>query len=260
MRSATRVALLALFFLPMASGCLLPTTKVVKNPCPDDTGVRYYRPKPYLWVKPMIVGEQIADGYVTLDHVMLPDFTEEYSIHVKSGLGMNHTSITLDQGWNLTAIDVNIDSKFSENVDALANLMKSVPIPTGGGGETRSMVVRATNVPMGLYEAVISCGPDGKKRLYGFRYVGFMPYEPCPVESNGVQCQNCYSGAVYGLVFEDGAMVFRPLPEIPNHICLERANIKAPEEKPEGVGPDAIPQPNERPVTSEEVAPLNAVN
>lgn len=256
MSSAMRVALVALVAISMASGCVLPSTKVVKNPTPNDKGVRYYRPKPYLFIKPMVNQGGVVDGYVTLDQVYMPDFTEEYSIHIRSGLGINHTSFKLQDGWNLTEFDVNIDSQFNENVSAIADLMRSIPQSPAGGGAPGSMTVRATNVPMGLYEAVVSRGGDGKKRLYGFRYVGFMPYEPCPVESGGVQCQDCYSGALYGLVFEDGAMIFRPLPEIPNHILKEKAGgMGGP---PGGVEPGA-PKPAEPAIKSEEISPLGVV-
>ena len=36
--------------------------------------------------------------------------------------------------------------------------------------------ILATNIPFGFYEAVIARDPKGKKQLYGWRYVGFMPF------------------------------------------------------------------------------------
>ena len=89
------------------------------------------------------------------------------------------------------------------------------------------MAVRASNVPLGLYEAVVSTGPDCKKRLYGFRYVGFMPYAACPLESCGVEQTSCCAGDIYGLVMEAGVMVFRPLAEVPTHLQAERIKITA---------------------------------
>jgi hypothetical protein len=64
---------------------------------------------------------------------------------------------------------------------------------------------------MGYYEAVISQDSEGKKRMYGWRYLGFSPYSPCPQESCGVECQTCQSSELFGLVFVDGVMTFRPL-------------------------------------------------
>lgn len=76
-------------------GCT-PRTFVRKNPGPKDCGVRYYRPKPYLMVKPAVDrnGAPIP-GFVSIETTVLPDFSEEYSIHIRSGLGNNKTSITL---------------------------------------------------------------------------------------------------------------------------------------------------------------------
>lgn len=223
------------------SGCL-PRTTIRKDPGPRDRGVRFYRPKPYLFVKPMMAENKPVDGFVSLEQVTLPDFSEEYSIHVRTGLGTNETAITLDDGWNLTQLNVKLDSQFDENLKAAAELAKA--IPTGGGGDREmKMAVRATNVPMGLYEAVVSEGPDSKKRLYGFRYVGFMPYSTCPIESCGAEQHTCCDDVIYGLVFEDGAMVFCPLSETPEHVHLERQKIENVTE-PEQVispGPDPLP-------------------
>ncbi len=213
-----RSRLLVLLCLLHVTGCFLPKTTVVKDPGPHDRGVRYYRPKPYLVVKPLVnakTGDPIP-GYVILETAMLPDFSEEYSIHVRPGLGTNETQIKLDDGWNLTSLNVNVDSQFDNNLSALADVLNAVPKATGGYGETGGMPVPACNVPLGLYEGVVSCGPDGKKRLYGFRYVGFMPYAACPLELCGLEQRTCQGGPIYGLVFDEMArsMVFRPLHEV----------------------------------------------
>ncbi len=156
---------------------------------------------------------------VELSIEYLPDFSEEYSIHVRSGLGTNETQIQLAQGWNLTALNVDVDSQFDESVRAVGELVDAaMPALTAGpNGGAQRMVVPATNVPLGLYESVVSMNRDGTKRLYGFRYVGFMPYAPCPIESGGVECHTCYTEPIYGLVFENGSMVFKPLLDVPEH-------------------------------------------
>ena len=229
-------SLYLLVLLPVLCGCLLPRTTVHKHPGPGDLGVRYYRPKPYLFVKPMADRDGLpVDGYVSLEQVTLPDFSEEYSIHIRSGLGTNDTEIRLEDGWKLTALNVDVDSQFDESLKAVADVIEAVPRATASRrGELPSMAVRATNVPLGLYESVVSAGPDCKKRLYGFRYVGFMPYATCPLESHGVEQTACCSGEVYGLVFESGVMVFRPLGEVPAH--LETGRIKIEASSPESVG------------------------
>ena len=98
----------------------------------------------------------------------LPYFSEEYSINVRSGIGKADVSFKLDDGWNLTELNQNLDSQFDENLSAVADVVKAVGgvIPTGGAGFaeggyqpekiTRKWVVQATNVPLGYYEAVIS--------------------------------------------------------------------------------------------------------
>ncbi len=209
---------LPLLFLLLAPGCLLPRTLVVKDPGPQDRGVRYYRPKPYLLVKPLVnakSGEPVP-GFVTLETTMLPDFSEEYSIHVRAGLGVNETQIKLDNGWNLTSLNVNVDSQFDNNLSAMADILGAIPTPTSGSQATGSMAVPATNVPLGLYESVVSCGPDGRKRLYGFHYVGFMPYAAGPLEAGGLAPPPGHAEPVYGLVLDEfsKAMVFRPLHEV----------------------------------------------
>lgn len=225
------LALLAHSFIA-AGGCL-PSTKVVKNPGVHDQGVRYYRPKPYLIIRPMIDKQGVpVSGYVTMDQSIMPDFSEEYSIHVRTGLGTNDTNITLSEGWNLTGLNVQLDSQFDENLKAVAEVMKAVPNLTAG--ETfapKSMAVRATNVPLGYYESVISVGCDGKKRLHGFRYVGFMPYAACPIESGGLEIMNCHDGQIYGLVFEGDGMAFRLLHELPEHVnpaAVDKAGLTTP--------------------------------
>jgi hypothetical protein len=212
MYSRSRATVLALIVVSMTSGCLLPRTKVIKNPGPDDTGVRYYRPKPYLLVQP---AADSGGAFVTITLQQLPDYEEEYSIHVATGLGSNHTNLTLTDGWNLTGIDQTLDSNFDENVTAIGSLLSSIgglAKPTADGAP--SMVVRASNVPIGYYESIISRDANGCKRLYGWRYVGFTPYEPCPVESNGVVCHTCHDQPLFALTFREGVMVFEPLAEV----------------------------------------------
>lgn len=222
------LSLLLVIGLFSVGGCL-PATRVIKNPDDHDKGVRYYRPKPYLFVKPMLnkSGEPVT-GYVNIEQTVMPDFSEEYSIHICSGLGTNTTEVTLTDGWRLDNLNVELDSQFDENVRAAADLVESIPVATQSE-DGPSMAVRATNVPIGYYEAVISKDCDGKKRLYGFRYVGFMPYSACPIESCGVEQATCYDSQVYGLVVEDGAMVFRLLHDVASKVDLDRINLDKPE-------------------------------
>ncbi|MGV3483797.1 MAG: hypothetical protein ACO1RT_05220 [Planctomycetaceae bacterium] len=218
MRKATWFAVVALVSLAGITGCL-PSTKIVKNPGAGDQGVRYYRPKPYLVIKPMVSKDGLpVAGYVTIDQTIMPDYSEEYSIHIRSGVGINNTSIKLADGWNLESLNVELDSQVDDNLQAAAEVLSAVPrLTSQDSGDMSGIPVRATNVPLGYYESVISQGCDGVKRLYGFRYVGFMPYAACPITSGGVDATCCHEGQVYGLVFGAEGMTFKLLHDLPDH-------------------------------------------
>jgi len=213
--ASNRSVLICAAMLCFLAGCL-PSTRIVKNPGPCDDGLRYYRPKPYLLVQPMLnkAGEPV-EGFVHLEQVTLPDFSEEYSIHIRSGLGTNETEVELADGWRLESLNVSIDSNFDENLRAIADFAEAIPTLTAAGDDDQSrMAMPASNVPLGYYESVVSAGCDGKKRLYGFRYVGFMPFAACPVHTSGSEVRSCYDDQIYGLVFDGQQMSFAPLHEI----------------------------------------------
>jgi hypothetical protein len=218
----------------LSCGCT-PALDVLPNPGPHETGLRYYRPKPYLLVEPVAADTGRKDGAengggprgdifkISLEY--LPDFSEEYAINVRTGLGACKTKLTLEHGWNLTSVDLDFDSKASDNVNAAANLLKAAApdglggVPRGSpqsnaGAAPREFYVTASNVPIGYYESVI--GPDpcsGGKHLYGFRYVGFIPFASCPPSPTGSAAPCCADGSMplFGLVFERGVMTFKPL-------------------------------------------------
>jgi hypothetical protein len=218
----------------------LPRTIIKPNPGPRDRGIRYYRPKPYLFVKPLVAKDGTAvDGMVTLEMTTLPDFSEEYSIHIRSGFGINETKVTLEDGWNLTSINVDVDSQVDENLTAVSDLVGNIPKLTGEVN-TQSMNCKASNVPMGLYEAVVSRDGHGIKRLYGFRYVGFLPYASCPTTLHGQDCESCVTASIYGLVFENGSMVFRELQHLPTHIEPASASPSTP---PNSIHEQRLPHP-----------------
>lgn len=221
------IALLAGLLVSTAvfSGCT-PRVIVRSHPASDDPGIRYYRPKPYLKVEPAEVALEknqttIVPGVVRISLVYLPDFSEEYSIDVRSGLGIANVGIKLQDGWNLTEISQELDSQTDENVKAAASLLSAVGdvVPTAGLAPRAadvSFTVPARNVPIGLYESLIGRDARGCKRLYGFRYVGFVPFSNCPLDIGGQQsaCCNDPQSGLYGLSFIGGQMVFLPLDEM----------------------------------------------
>lgn len=211
-----------------------PRTVVIRNPGPKTRGIRYYRPKPYLFVAPYTAsdvnqGARVASGstpsdqFVTIELKYMPDFSEEYALQVRTGVGSAKVNITLEDGWRLTQINQELDSQFDENLNALANLLKAAapggvfPAPDAPGAQKvdeSKAVVRATNVPIGFYEAVIGHGPYGQKQIFGWRYLGFAPYEHCPLVPCGTESENCQVLNLYGLVFDNGIMTFKRLHRI----------------------------------------------
>ncbi|MEZ6152838.1 MAG: hypothetical protein R3C09_22295 [Pirellulaceae bacterium] len=220
------VRVVPLFFLCiLAIGCT-PRVIVRAHPQPSDRGIRFYRPKPYLKVEPAEVAidknqTSIVPGVVRISLVYMPDFSEEFAIDVRSGLGIANVGIKLQDGWNLTEISQELDSQTDENTKAFASLLSAVGdvVPTSSGADrtaTPSFTVPARNVPIGFYESIIGLDARGCKRLYGFRYVGFVPFSGCPLNMGGSQsacCDDPNSG-LYGLSFVDGQMVFLPLDEM----------------------------------------------
>lgn len=241
----------AALFLLLLSGCA--GVRVKKNPTDCDKGIRYYRPKPYLLITP--TSETVAitneggdttatssagDRFVEIKMEYLPDFSEEYAIQVKPGIGSANVTIGLDDGWNLTSINQTLDSNFDENLAAITGLIGAVKPTVGlsdgrpenqkGAGNTpthnRHWVVQATNIPLGYYEAVIGRDDCGKKQMYGWRYIGFSPYSKCPKQVCGSKFNHCDEVDVFGLGFENGVMTFRrlnemgygPKPAIKNHV------------------------------------------
>lgn len=236
---------LTLLSLLWSIGCISPGVRVKPNPDPDDKGIRYYRPKPYLFIAPATLPKEsvkatkpdksstevtteggLTDQYVSIELQMLPDYSEEYSIRVTAGTGTANVKITLEDGWNLTGLDQDLDSKFNENIKAFADLIKTVapngilgaPSTPASGTQTMNItaipkflgkaVVKSSNVPIGYYEAVIGRDQSGRKQQYGWRYLGFSPYRRCPQIPCGSDHEPCDSLDLYGLVWRNGVMTF----------------------------------------------------
>ena len=258
----------------VALGCN-PGLRVIKNPGNHANGIRYYRPKPYLFISP--TAEQVtttaasnvsvavtgaSPDLVTIELQYLPDFTEEYALNVRTGLGTNKTTIKLEEGWKLTEINQELDSKFAENLKAVGDLIKSVApsgllaAPTGrsataelvGDGKQLRAKMYVRNVPFGYYEPVVREGyrKEGK-RLYGWKYVGFAPFANCPIAPCGEEPATCDNGSLdlYGLVMDHGVMVFRKL----NDIAKTDVSEVLPYPKP-GVQPSVLLKSTVPPIPS----------
>jgi hypothetical protein len=161
--------------------------KVTKNPDDCNTGIRYYRPKPYLYVGPARNFSTAGAPMVSIAVEYLPDYEEEYAIEINPGLGTTDTTVTLDNGWNLTSFAGKTDQKYAEILQSLSSMV------TAAGGLARSNMAPAAprdpgdvatpiDVPYGYYESVFWYDNCGKKHLYGWRYVG-MILSGCPVQA-----------------------------------------------------------------------------
>lgn len=244
-----------------ALACLLAgcsSVSVVKNPGPEDTGIRYYRPKPYLMVTPA----DATGRMVKMKVEYLPDYSEEYSVHPK---GKKPPQVQIQDGWNLVAVGGPAPPPKPEEPPTPLAPLDQTKVP--------EFVVAATNVPIGLYESVFdSC--QGRKYLKGWRYVGLSPMgggAPIGLDPNCAQAsRNCnpnakpllgpdgqpllgpdgrpinpsaplpgssVSGPLYGLVFFNGVMTFRQLDEIANNMTCPQYLRTIPEPvKPASTG------------------------
>jgi hypothetical protein len=177
------------------------------------------------------VKELAAKEHVTLQKISmkleyLPDFSEEYAINLKPGLGSGKFDFKLENGWNLTSLNAETDQQTDEIIGSIGSLVgAALPLFGKAANESGDKRVQNTsecpptiygsNVPFGFYEAVIACDPHGRKQLYGWRYVGFMPFQSCPVEPRGAQQVCCDTQDIYGMVVVNNVLQFQKIHEIP---------------------------------------------
>jgi hypothetical protein len=153
--------ILILFLLStIVSGCA--NVEVRRVTSYDQPGIRYWRPAPYL-----ILHQTVKDGKAICDATMvtLPDKSEEYAITMSAGVGAVKATPTLHDGWRLDSLSTDVDSKASENLTAIAGLIKSVA-PNGISGRT-AVRQPAADTCSGFYR--IDYRPDGQ--IKGFSKV-----------------------------------------------------------------------------------------
>jgi len=137
----------------------------VKKLSDKDTGIPYYLPKPYLLItsglsatvyQPKVTEKttENKDGTRTItkieekvpvksgangaaysmEIIYLPDLRDKYGIEINPGFGKSETKVTLENGWKLTSLAENTDTKVPETITATAGLVSAVgslPILTG---------------------------------------------------------------------------------------------------------------------------------
>ncbi|WP_028002884.1 hypothetical protein [Sinorhizobium arboris] len=121
-------ALLCLMLIPLAlTSCAGVQVKRVTSH--NQQGIRYWRPAPYL-----ALVETRTEKTVTCDvrPFYLPDKTEEYAITISAGMGAVKATPTLNDGWNLTSLSTDVDSKANENITAITGLLKETLAATRG--------------------------------------------------------------------------------------------------------------------------------
>ena len=146
-----RVSVLALLLLPACAGV---SVKQVSNahgstgitPSADTSGVRFYRPRLHVWLTRVAPSEKVnvatteetvgakkttavvaipQDASYSATLTWLPDYSQEYIVQWWTGVGSVKPAITLANGWNLTALTAEVDSKFSENLEAVSTIATS---------------------------------------------------------------------------------------------------------------------------------------
>jgi hypothetical protein len=234
----------------MLAGC--SSANVTKNPGPDDTGIRYWRPKPYLLVTPA----DPTGRLVKLELQYLPDYNEEYSIHPK---GRKPPAVALQDGWNLVAV--------GGPAPPPAKPEAAAP-PPAADMKLPEYVVASSNIPIGFYESVFDTAGQGKY-LKGWRYVGWSVWgggPPTGVDAAATAAQAHYGpgmppqgvgasavqGALYGIVFFNGAMTFRQIDEIAGNMTCPQYAKTIPDPAP-------VPQPLPGATTPAPVMPKPAV-
>jgi hypothetical protein len=185
-------------------------------------------------------GQTLSDSNfikVSMEIKYLPDYNEEYSLKLKPGLGIGNLSFTLQDGWNLTSVNMMTNQELPELINSVASLVSSIRGGAAGGAGAASGAKKVTgpggpddqidsmniivdtrpDVPLGFYEPIIATDPHGRKSLFGWRYVGFLPFTGCPV-APCVQPSvvTCDPSELWGIVATPNSIKFDRLCDMPS--------------------------------------------
>lgn len=108
---------------------------------PNDVGLHYYRPAPYLTVARQAIGGCSAQV------IWLPDYTQEFVAIPHAGLGTLDFKPTLQDGWNLVSMESSTSPQIAEILTGLGGIAGAV-IPLVG---TRA-AISGTPLAPGLYK------------------------------------------------------------------------------------------------------------
>lgn len=110
------LACLCLLLLPL--GCARVTVTHVQAG-DRSPGVHFVRPRPYL-----LVSSQGKD--LKSEILWLPDLSQEYTVNLESGLGKANLNLKLKDGWMLTELGGETDTKFPETATAFGNVLETI--------------------------------------------------------------------------------------------------------------------------------------
>ena len=142
---------IAAFFL--LTGCAGVEVNKLTAENPYQGGVRFYRPQVYLLVTKDL-------EYKTL---VLPNMTEEYVVRVRPGIGAVKTSVNLTDGWNLSSVGAEVDSKVPETITALTGVAGMIMKAAVGGEPAEKPALKP-----GLYKIIYDPQKGG---ITGFQKV-----------------------------------------------------------------------------------------
>jgi hypothetical protein len=232
-RSTMRTGVFVLVSVPLLL-CACTRVVVTKDPSFANKGIRFYRPKPYLFIGELAApskeltkncdstGAGPTTVKVAIQLAHLPDYNEEYAIELRPGMGIGELEIKLEDGWNLTSVGMKTDQQVDELATAGGSLIGALRRPADARDPQQIVAEATRNVPLGFYEPVVGCDEHGRRHLIGWRYVGFLPFAACPVEVN--VCSNtvaCDGADIWALVNTPNGLRFQKLADVVNG-ALER--------------------------------------
>lgn len=161
------------------SGC----SRVIIEPYDEKTytdGIRFYRPQSYVLVSKNEDKSQVNGGN-KISIIYLPNMSEEYVVRAWVMFGSVSMKPTLNDGWNLTALDSSADPKIPEMITALVGAAKL------GLGPTAMALIEKdlTNAEPGLYR--LSLGSKADPRVYLVGPVEVVTKRPPPVAKDNTE-------------------------------------------------------------------------
>jgi hypothetical protein len=134
-----------LVLLALALSCTSCASLTVKKVTVPANGIHFYESDPYL----MVALDEKGD--TTFSIVYLPNRGQEYAVQAKPGLtGAVTFSMQLKDGWQLTALNANVDTKTSELISGIASAAANAP----------KLMTQQGEIKPGLYRMIFETNPN----------------------------------------------------------------------------------------------------